>query len=198
MKRIFDLIVSIFGLIFFSPFFLITSILIKADDKGPILFKQKRVGKYGRIFILYKFRTMKESDSLKEGNFEPGNISRITKVGKVLRRTKIDELPQLFNILKGDMSFVGPRPEVEKWVAVYPERWKRILSVKPGITDNSSIVFRDEENILSTSKDPERTYREVILPKKLDMYEYYVENNSFFNDLKLIFKTIYLNNTSYL
>jgi lipopolysaccharide/colanic/teichoic acid biosynthesis glycosyltransferase len=192
MKRIFDLIVSIFGLIFFSPFFLITSILIKADDKGPILFKQKRVGKYGRIFILYKFRTMKESDSLKEGNFEPGNISRITKVGKVLRRTKIDELPQLFNILKGDMSFVGPRPEVEKWVAVYPERWKRILSVKPGITDNSSIVFRDEENILSTSKDPERTYREVILPKKLDMYEYYVENNSFFNDLKLIFKTIYL------
>lgn len=191
MKRVFDLIASFFGLLFLIPFFLIIGILIKSEDKGPVFFKQKRVGENGRLFILYKFRTMRDPVSAKEGRFEPGNISRITSVGKFLRKTKLDELPQLINVLKGDMSVVGPRPEVEKWVAIYPEKWKLVLSVKPGITDNSSIVFRNEESLLAESADPEKTYREIILPKKLDLYEDYVVNNSFFNDIKLIFKTLF-------
>lgn len=191
MKRSFDFIASFLGLVFLCLFFFFIGLLIKSDDKGPIFFKQKRVGKGGKLFVLYKFRTMRASGSAKVGSFEPGNTSRITTVGKFLRRTKLDELPQLINVLKGEMSIVGPRPEVEKWVAVYPERWKRILSVRPGITDNSSIVYRSEELLLAKSDDPEKTYKEIILPKKLDLYEYYVANNSFFNDLILIFKTLF-------
>ena len=191
MKRIFDFVVALFGLIILIPIFFVISFLIKFDDKGPVFFKQKRVGKSGKLFMLYKFRSMRVIESLDNGSFEPGNISRITSLGKFLRRTKLDELPQLFNVLKGDMSMVGPRPEVEKWVAAYPERWKRVLCVKPGITDNSSIVYRNEESLLAESDDPENTYKEIILPKKLDLYEEYVVNNSFLGDLKLIFKTIF-------
>lgn len=191
MKRIFDVVFTLLGLIVLAPLFLVIAFLIKLFDNGPVFFKQKRVGKDGKLFILYKFRSMRGSEYLEHGSFEPGNISRVTAIGKFLRRTKLDELPQLINILKGEMSFVGPRPEVEKWVAVYPERWKRILCVKPGITDNSSIVYRSEESILAESVDPENTYREIILPKKLDLYEDYVINNSFFGDLKLIFRTIF-------
>ena len=190
MKRIFDFVVALFGLIILVPLFFVIGFLIKFDDKGPVFFKQKRVGKGGKLFMLYKFRSMRVPAFSEQGSFEPGNISRITSIGKFLRRTKLDELPQLFNVLKGEMSFVGPRPEVEKWVAVCPERWERVLSVKPGITDNSSIVYRSEELLLSDSEDPEKTYKEIILPKKLDFYEEYIENNSFYGDLKLIFKTL--------
>jgi lipopolysaccharide/colanic/teichoic acid biosynthesis glycosyltransferase len=191
MKRVFDLIVAITGLILLIPLLIPIGLLIKMNDKGPVFFTQKRVGKGGRSFALYKFRTMKVNGSPKECAFEPGNLSRITLVGKFLRKSKLDELPQLFNVLKGDMSLVGPRPEVEKWVAAYPERWKLILSVAPGITDNASIEFRNEEALLANSKDPEKTYREVVLPKKLDLYEDYVINRSFLGDIKLIFKTIF-------
>jgi lipopolysaccharide/colanic/teichoic acid biosynthesis glycosyltransferase len=111
-------------------------------------------------------------------------------VGKVLRRTKLDELPQLFNVLKGDMSIVGPRPEVERWVAVYPERWINVLKVKPGMTDNASIEYRDEEELLSQSPDPEKTYRDVILPRKLDLYIDYINNNTFREDIKIILRTL--------
>jgi lipopolysaccharide/colanic/teichoic acid biosynthesis glycosyltransferase len=190
MKRAFDLITASFGLIVLTPFFLVIGFLIKWNDNGPVFFKQVRVGKHGKSFVLYKFRSMSALDSVKDGIFEPGNTSRVTSVGMFLRRTKLDELPQLFNVLKGEMSLVGPRPEVEKWVAVYPERWKRILSVTPGITDNASIFFRSEELILAESENPEITYKEIILPKKLDLYEKYVSNHSFFGDLKLIFKTL--------
>jgi lipopolysaccharide/colanic/teichoic acid biosynthesis glycosyltransferase len=191
MKRAFDLIVSLFGLIISAPIFLIICIIIKANDKGPFFFKQKRVGKGGKLFVLYKFRSMRVLESAREGSFEPGNTSRITTVGIFLRKTKLDELPQLINVLLGDMSLIGPRPEVEKWVAVYPERWARILTLKPGITDNASIEFRNEEILLSESKDPEKTYREIILPKKLKYYEDYLVNNSFSGDLKLFIKTIF-------
>jgi lipopolysaccharide/colanic/teichoic acid biosynthesis glycosyltransferase len=191
MKRAFDIIVALFGLIVLTPFFLVIGFLIKWNDNGPVFFQQVRVGKHGKSFVLYKLRSMRVPESSEEGSFEPANTSRITSIGKFLRRTKLDELPQLFNVVKGDMSLVGPRPEVEKWVAVYPERWKRILSVKPGITDNSSIEFRNEDSLLAQSEDPEKTYKEVILSKKLDLYEDYVVNNSFFGDLKLIFKTIF-------
>lgn len=125
-----------------------------------------------------------------DGTFEPGKNSRITSVGKVLRKTKLDELPQLFNVLIGNMSFVGPRPEVETWVRAFPERWEKILSVKPGITDNASLVFRFEEYILAKSPDPEKTYREKILPEKLKLYELYIDNHSLTGDFKLIVKTI--------
>ena len=191
MKRFFDLIISFFGLVILTPVFIIIALLIKLDDNGPLLFKQQRVGKNGILFILYKFRSMRIIEDTKEGNFEPGNTSRVTSTGKFLRRSKLDELPQLINVLIGDMSIVGPRPEVEKWVGVYPERWNRVLAVKPGITDNSSIEFRNEESLLAESADPEKTYREIILPRKLDLYEDYVFNNSLSGDLKLILITIY-------
>jgi len=124
-------------------------------------------------------------------DFEPGNKSRITKTGAIIRKTKLDELPQLINILCGSMSFVGPRPEVEYWVAKYPDRWKLIHQVRPGLTDNASLEFRNEEEILAQSSDPEKEYEEIILPRKLDLYEDYVKNNSFVTDIKIIFLTIY-------
>lgn len=191
MKRTSDFFLALFGLIILSPFFILIGIFIKLDDNGPIFFKQKRVGKDGKLFMLYKFRSMRINESSGEGSFEPGNTSRVTSPGKILRKTKLDELPQLINVLKGDMSLVGPRPEIEKWIAVYPERWKRVLSVKPGLTDNSSIIYRNEESLLAESDNPEKTYKEVILPKKLDLYEDYALNNSFLGDLKLIFRTIF-------
>jgi lipopolysaccharide/colanic/teichoic acid biosynthesis glycosyltransferase len=191
MKRMFDIAISLMSLVLLIPFFLIIGLSIKLNSEGPIIFKQKRVGKYGKTFILYKFRSMTVFEYAKEGVFEPGNISRITSVGKFIRRNKLDELPQLFNVLIGDMSIVGPRPEVEKWVDVCPDKWKRILTVTPGITDNASIEFKSEESFLANSENPEKTYREIILPKKLELYEYYVSNHSFCGDLVLIFKTLY-------
>jgi lipopolysaccharide/colanic/teichoic acid biosynthesis glycosyltransferase len=191
MKRFFDVFVSILGIFLLSPFFIILGLIIKIDNKGPVFFQQTRVGKNGKLFVIYKFRTMNYSGSNKGESFEPGKISSVTSFGKLLRKTKVDELPQLLNVLIGDMSLVGPRPEIEKWVAVYPERWKRILLVKPGITDNSSIVFRNEESLLNESNDPEKTYKEIILPMKLEFYEDFVLNHSFFGDLKIIFKTLY-------
>ena len=191
MKRVFDLFLSIIGLLFLTPIFIFISLLVKLTDKGQVFYKQKRVGKNYKPFMLYKFRTMVTTDSLGDISFEPGNTPEITPVGKYLRKMKLDELPQLFNVLKGDMSIVGPRPEVEKWVAVYPEQWSKVLSVKPGITDNASILYRNEEMILASSDDPDKTYKEVILPAKLKCYEEYVKKNSLFGDLKLIFKTLF-------
>ena len=191
LKRIFDVLFSLIALIMLLPALLVISILIRATTQGPVFFIQPRVGRNGKIFMLYKFRSMKTTEFSEQGNFEPGNIARITKLGKTLRKTKLDELPQLLNVLKGDMSIVGPRPEVEKWVKIYPERWKYIHSVRPGITDMSSIEFRNEEFILEKSDDPEKTYKEVILPKKLDFYENYISSYSFFGDLKLMFKTVF-------
>lgn len=190
MKRLFDLVVSLAGLLILFPLFLIIAFAIKINDKGPVFFRQIRAGKNGHDFLVYKFRTMKKAPDHVEGNFNPGDKSRITSVGKFLRKSKLDELPQLINVFKGEMSLVGPRPEIQRWVTVYPERWQKVLSVRPGITDNSSILFRDEESILSHSEDPEKTYREIILPRKLDLYEQYVDTHSLFGDIKLIFKTI--------
>jgi lipopolysaccharide/colanic/teichoic acid biosynthesis glycosyltransferase len=191
MKRTLDFLVALLGLIFLVPLFFIIGFFVKFDGKGPVLFMQKRVGKDGKLFILYKFRSMRINESSEEGSFEPGNTYRVTSIGKFLRRTKLDEISQLFNVIKGDMSLVGPRPEVPKWIAAYPERWAKVLVVKPGITDNASILFRNEELLLAGSDDPENTYREIILPKKLDLYEDYVVNKSFCGDIKLIFKTLY-------
>jgi lipopolysaccharide/colanic/teichoic acid biosynthesis glycosyltransferase len=190
-KRIFDLVFSIIALVLLVPLFVLVGLLIKLCGRGPVFFKQKRIGKNGKPFILYKFRTMHVLEDAGNVQFEPGNISRVTSIGKVLRKTKVDEFPQLINVLKGDMSLVGPRPEVEKWVAVYPERWKKILSVPPGITDNASIEFRHEEDLLLKSHDPEKLYKELVLPVKLLLYEFYVDHHSFFGDIKIMVKTIF-------
>lgn len=189
MKRIFDITMSIGSLLILFPIFVFISIIIFLDNKGPVFFKQKRIGLHGQIFILYKFRSMSVVEAANDGLFEPGNTSRVTTIGKILRKTKLDELPQLYNVLIGDMSLVGPRPEVEKWVTIYPAQWKKVLSVKPGITDNASILFKNEESILAASDDPESTYKNIILPKKLELYEKYVKNHSFYGDLTIIFKT---------
>lgn len=190
MKRIFDFIISLIGIVILFPIFLLIILLIAFTMPGPILFRQQRIGQSGRVFLLNKFRTMRVLKAASKGSFEPGNSTRITPLGRILRKTKLDELPQLFNVLKGDMSIVGPRPEVKQWTEIYPEKWKIVHSVKPGITDNASIEFRNEEEILSASNDPVKTYQEVILPRKLDLYIDYVHNRSFLGDIKIILKTI--------
>jgi lipopolysaccharide/colanic/teichoic acid biosynthesis glycosyltransferase len=170
---------------------MLISLFILANDRGPVLFKQQRVGRGGKVFTLYKFRSMHVSGPEWDSSFEPGNTSRVTRVGKIIRKTKLDELPQLLNVIKGDMSLVGPRPEVRKWVDAFPQRWKTILTVRPGLTDVASLEFRNEEALLAESKDPEATYKDIILPRKLALYENYVLHHSFAGDLKLIFKTLF-------
>ncbi|MDR0608601.1 MAG: sugar transferase [Planctomycetaceae bacterium] len=192
LKRLFDIILSVIGLILLSPVFLITAVLIKVTSKGSILFCQKRVGRFGKDFVLYKFRSMKVCETNLLEQFQPGDQSRITTIGWFLRKTKIDEFPQLYNVLIGDMSFVGPRPEVREWVNAFPEHWKVIHQVRPGITDNASIMYRNEENILAKSNNPNTIYRNEILPQKLELYKEYIKNQSISNDLHLIFKTLYI------
>lgn len=190
MKRIFDLFSSIIGLIILCLPACVIVILIKILMPGPVLFIQQRIGKNGIPFKLFKFRTMKVATGKVSGSFDAGDGTRMTPLGRFLRRTKLDELPQLLNVLRGDMSLVGPRPEVKQWTAVYPEKWKIVHSVKPGITDNASIEFRNEEELLAASDDPIATYREIVLPRKLDLYIEYVNNQSFLVDITIILKTI--------
>jgi len=190
MKRLFDIFSGLVGLFFLWPVFLVISMVILLADGRPIFFKQHRVGRYGRDFLLLKFRSMCVQKEAEAGQFDAGSCSRITPVGKFLRRTKLDELPQLWNVLRGKMSIVGPRPEIRKWVEAYPKRWQEVLTVRPGITDPASICYRNEEVLLAEASDPEAEYREVILPQKLALYEEYVAHASFFGDIALIFKTI--------
>lgn len=157
---------------------------------GPIFFIQQRVGKNGIMFNLFKFRTMKVAAGKSSGSFDAGDSSRITVLGKFLRKTKIDELPQLLNVILGDMSLVGPRPEVKIWTEVYAEKWAIVHRVRPGITDEASITFRNEEEILKNALNPKEVYKNQILPQKLALYINYVHNQSFYNDCKIIVKTI--------
>jgi len=190
MKRLFNLFLSFTGLLLFRlPFFFI-SLLIKWQMPGPVFFIQQRIGKRGKPFRLIKFRSMKAATGKSSGSFDAGDNSRITPLGLFLRKTKLDELPQLINVLIGDMSIVGPRPEVKQWTEVYPEKWEIVHTVKPGITDNASIEFRNEEELLAQSSNPEETYRNVILPRKLELYINYVQNHSFSGDLMIIIRTI--------
>lgn len=191
MKRTTDFIVSLTGLIVLFPLFLVIGSIIWMQDGGNIFFVQKRMGKNRQPFRLYKFRSMRFLNNDSTGRFEPGDSKRITPFGRFIRKAKIDELPQLVNVLKGDMSLVGPRPEVEKWVNQYPERWRIVLTVKPGITDNASVLFRHEESLLAEAADPEKFYREVILPKKLDLYEAYILHHSLLGDFKIIIRTLF-------
>jgi lipopolysaccharide/colanic/teichoic acid biosynthesis glycosyltransferase len=190
MKRFFDLIVSFFMICAVLPVMATISVLIKITDKGPVIFRQQRVGQGGRLFSIYKFRTMKVNSESKGPAVTAGNDMRITGIGKILRQTKLDELPQLVNVLKGDMSLVGPRPEVPKYVAHYPEKLKgKLLSVRPGITDWATICYRNEETLLANSTDPEMTYISEILPCKIEYYIDYIDNRSFSMDVKILIKT---------
>lgn len=191
LKRMLDFLLSTVGIVVLIPFWVIFAIAIKVDDPGPVFFRQVRVGRKGQSFWLLKFRTMSVQIGTEKGTFDAGSSARVTRVGSILRRTKLDELPQLWNVLKGDMSFVGPRPEVRKWVDTYPEHWAIVLHVRPGITDRASMLFRNEEEILAASNHPEETYKNVILPQKLKLYEEYVRTQSFWGDIKIIFQTLW-------
>lgn len=190
MKRAFDIAVSLAGLSLLWPFFAVTGLAVWLTSGGPVLFAQERAGRRGRPFRLLKFRTMSVLEGAEDGLFEPGSRQRVTPFGRILRTSKIDELPQLWNVLKGEMSVVGPRPEIRKWVDAFPDRWSRILSVKPGITDPASVVYRHEEEMLAASRDPDETYRAEILPHKLALYEGYVESRSFWGDVRIVLLTL--------
>ena len=189
LKRIFDIISSLFGLILLSPFMIIIAILIKLDSKGPVFFKQVRVTKNGREFKIFKYRTMKVGSD-KYSQITVGKDSRITKVGDFLRKYKLDEIPQLINVLIGDMSLVGPRPEVPKYVALYTEEQREILKVRAGITDYASIEFSNENDILANETDPEKAYIEKIMPRKIELNKKYLSEISVITDIKIILLTI--------
>jgi lipopolysaccharide/colanic/teichoic acid biosynthesis glycosyltransferase len=190
-KRLFDILLASIGLIILAPLLIVIAIWIKLDSAGPIFFRQERVGQFGKTFLIHKFRTM-VIEAEKQGlQLTTEGDKRITKSGQFLRKYKIDELPQLIDVLQGNMSLVGPRPEVPKYVAIYPEDIKReVLSVKPGITDFASIEFKDENRLLAQSEDPESTYINKILPTKLAYYKYYVEKQSIWLDTVLIYRTL--------
>ncbi len=190
MKRAFDFISAVIGLLVCAPLFMLVAAVIKLDSRGPILFKQERIGKGFRPFFIYKFRTMVEDAPQRGGVLTVGRDPRITRVGHILRRTKIDELPQLINVLRGDMSLVGPRPEVRRHVQLFEKRYDTILTVRPGITDLASLKYRDEPAILAGSDNPEEEYVRRILPDKLRLAEVYVQRCSLGMDLILILKTL--------
>ena len=190
MKRLFDIFFSITGIIILLPFWLIISLLIILDSKGGIFYKQIRVGKDNKDFYLLKFRSMR-TDADKKGLLTVGGRDpRITRMGYYIRKYKIDELPQLFNVLKGDMSLVGPRPEVRKYVNLYNETQKKVLTVQPGITDYASIEYSNENEILGKASDPEKTYIEEIMPAKLKLNLKYMEEKGLVTDITIIFRTI--------
>jgi len=189
-KRIFDVCFAMIGIILLSPLFLLISLLIMADTGAPILYFQKRVGLKRKVFNVAKFRTMViAADRL--GCLTIGNDDRrITKTGYYLRKYKLDELPQLFNVLIGDMSFVGPRPEVSKYVKLYTPKQLRVLSIKPGITDWASIQFFNENELLARSEDPEKLYINRIMPSKIEQNLSYIDQRNMLTDMKIIFQTL--------
>ncbi len=189
MKRLFDIVASGLGLIVLSPVFAGIAIWIKADSKGPVFFRQTRVGKDNKDFKLFKFRSMRP-DSDKKGLITVGGRDpRVTRSGFYIRKYKLDELPQLINVFKGDMSLVGPRPEVRKYVDMYTPEQMKVLSVRPGITSLASIRYRNENDILAAAEDPDKCYIEQVMPDKLNIDLEYVGKASLVNDIKLIFST---------
>jgi lipopolysaccharide/colanic/teichoic acid biosynthesis glycosyltransferase len=189
IKRGIDLVMAVAALVLLMPVFAVVALLIKFDSEGPIFFRQERIGRGFRPFLIYKFRTMVNSAPQLGPTITVGADVRITRIGCVLRRTKIDELPQLINVLKGEMSLVGPRPEIAKYVEAFRGQYQEILSVRPGITDLASLKFIDEASLLARASDPERTYRECVLPQKLALARQYVRERSFRMDAVLLGRT---------
>ena len=188
-KRLFDLILSFLGLFILFPFFVVIAIAIKRDSFGPIFYKGKRIGRFGKPFLIYKFRTMVVNADKKGASSTADDDTRLTKIGIFLRKYKLDELPQLINILKGEMSFVGPRPQVAWAVKLYSDEEKKILNVRPGITDYASIKFSNEGEILKGSSDPDKAYMEKIHPEKMKLGLQYAQNHSLWIDIKILYKT---------
>lgn len=190
IKRIFDIVMSIVGILLLFPIMIVVSILIKITSRGPILFKQRRLTKDTKEFTIYKFRSMRtDFDKDGKGIQVKGSSNAITPIGKVIRKTKLDELPQLFNILVGDMSFIGPRPELPRRLKYYSEEDKEMFKVRSGISSPASIVFSDEEYLMNQVRDPEKFYIEQIMPYKIELNRYYVKNRSFWGDIYLIIAT---------
>jgi len=189
VKRLFDLVISLVGIVILSPVMAIIAILIKLNSPGPIVYAGHRVGKGGKPFRLLKFRTMVVNADKIGGPSTSDDDPRVTKIGHILRRYKLDEIPQLFNVLKGEMSLVGPRPEVAAEVALYSPEERNLLNVAPGITDWASIRFHNEGEILKGSADPHRTYQEKIRPEKIRLGLEYVQEHSFFVDVKILLST---------
>ncbi|RPI74862.1 MAG: sugar transferase [Desulfobacteraceae bacterium] len=190
LKRLFDILLSIAALMAGIPVFVLIGLLIKREDDGSIFYRGLRIGRYGRPFKIFKFRTMVPDSEKRGGTSTPEDDPRITRIGKFLRKYKLDELPQLINVLNGEMSFVGPRPQVAWAVALYGEEEKRLLSVQPGITDYASIRFRNEAVLLRGSLDPDKDYLEKIAPEKLRLSLAYVNAMSLGTDLKIIYMTL--------
>ena len=190
LKRSFDILISVAGLFALLPFFLLVAVWIKVDSRGPVWYRGLRIGRGGMPFRIFKFRTMVVNADKLGGPSTSDDDPRITRVGRFLRKYKLDELPQLVNVLKGEMSFVGPRPEVQMYVDLYSEEEKVILSVRPGITDWASLWNPDEGAILAGSPDPEKTYREEIRPQKIRLQLEYVRRRSLGVDLQIMLKTL--------
>jgi lipopolysaccharide/colanic/teichoic acid biosynthesis glycosyltransferase len=190
LKRTFDILGSLVGLVALAPFGLLIALAIKCNSRGPVFFRQVRMGRDFRPFCIYKFRTMVVNAPALGGQLTAGADPRITRVGAVLRKTKIDELPQFINVLIGDMSLVGPRPEVPKYVEMFADDYRDILSVRPGITDPASVKFRDEGEVLAAAADPEAAYIEQILPEKIALAKQYIAHASLLYDLRIVFQTL--------
>ena len=192
MKRIFDILASGLGLVVLSPIFLILAIWIKLDNKGPVFYRQVRVGRHNKDFRIFKFRSMRVGADKGSLVTIGGHDPRITRSGYFIRKFKLDEFPQLINVFVGDMSLVGPRPEVRHYVDYWTSEQMRVLEVRPGITDPASIKFRNENDLMEKAEDPEKYYIEVIMQEKLRLYLEYVDNHSFWGDIGLIFKTFWI------
>jgi lipopolysaccharide/colanic/teichoic acid biosynthesis glycosyltransferase len=190
MKRIFDIIGAIFGLVLFFPLLLIVALLVKLDSPGPVFFRQERMGRGFRPFQIFKFRTMIDNPRLTGALITFAQDPRITRMGRVLRATKIDELPQLINVLKGEMSLVGPRPEVRQFVELFRRDYEEILRVRPGVTDLASLKYQDEATVMGQFQDPEEGYVDRILPDKIRLAKEYIDRSSVLFDLGLILRTL--------
>ena len=191
MKRAFDIVSCTLAVLLLFPFGLLIALCIVCGSKGGVFYRQTRVGRGGKDFKLLKFRTMRPNADRQGLLITVGNDQRITRIGGFLRKYKIDELPQLLNIIKGDMSVVGPRPEVRRYVELYDERQRRVLTVRPGLTDYASLQYISESELLAKSDDPEKTYIEEIMPAKLELNLQYIDNQSLKEDFKLIFQTLF-------
>ncbi|ANH68949.1 sugar transferase [Mitsuaria sp. 7] len=190
-KRLFDILCAGLGLLLLSPLLLVVAAWVKMDSRGPVMFRQERVGRFGRTFRIHKFRTMRVDAPALGPQITIGDDARITRSGRWLRASKVDELPQLWDVLRGAMSLVGPRPEVPRYVALYPAELRAlVLSVRPGITDPASLSFRNESELLAQAEDPEREYVEVVMPMKLRLAADYVRNASLGGDIRLILATL--------
>ena len=191
MPLVVDVLIAVILLVALLPVFLLISIVLLLVQGLPVFFRQQRMGKNFRIFTIYKYRTMEVKQCFEKGSCEVGDSSRVTLAGRFLRKTKLDELPQLINVLKGDMALVGPRPEVERWVKAYPRDWAQVLQIRPGITDPASLIYRHEEELLARQDSPEEYYLETVLPHKLAVYKEYLKNKGLVYDLGVCFKTLF-------